>query len=698
MKKIKTIYKALVILLIFSACTEERSLDFLENVAPPSNVAATYTLTQDNSGFVTITPTAQGAVGFNIDLGDSSSEVQGLEMGKIVQHTYAEGTYNLTITAYNSKGDETQVSQELIVSFNAPENLTVTLENDPGVSKQVNISATADFAVTYEFYSGETDVDQPVMTANIGDAINYQYAEPGIYSLEIIAKGSAIATTSFTQDFEVTEISSPLNSAGTPPNRGPLDVISIYGIAYENVADTDAFPNWDQGSQGSSWAEFDLNGDLMLQYINLSYQGIQFGSAQDVSNMEYLHLDVWTKDVNRIETSLISQTNGEKPVWTDLTLDEWTSIDIPISAFTDQGLTVADIHQLKLVGDPWAAGSVFVDNIYFWKTPSAPSVLAGTWRIATEAGSLKVGPSPGSGDWWSIDDAGVTARACYYDDEYVFGTDFTFQNVLGANTWLEGWQGSNPESCGIPVAPFDGNAGATFVHDATNNKVTFSGSGAYLGLPKVNNIGEIPNVAVQTTITYDITLSNNDTEMEVIIEAGSGVFWTYKMVKDTNITTSPIDGTWKIAEEAGSLKVGPSLGSGEWWSIDDAGVSARACYYNDEYVFEPGGTFKNILGTDTWLEGWQGGNSDVCGAPIAPFDGNANATFALDSSNNQLTINGKGAYLGLPKVNNTGELSNPDDAPDSVTYDFVLSNNDTEMIINIEAGSGVFWSYKLIKQ
>ena len=43
---------------------------------------------------------------------------------------------------------------------------------------------------------------------------------------------------------------------------------------------------------------FDLAGDEMLQYINLSYQGIALadGTTVDVSNMEYLHLDVWTSE------------------------------------------------------------------------------------------------------------------------------------------------------------------------------------------------------------------------------------------------------------------------------------------------------------------------------------------------------------------------------------------------------------------
>ena len=74
--------------------------------------------------------------------------------------------------------------------------------------------------------------------------------------------------------------------------------------------------------------------------------------------------------LQKIETSLISKTNGEKPVTKDLTANQWTSIDIPISAFTSQGLTVADIFQLKFVGTPWAAGTVFIDNIYFYKDPA----------------------------------------------------------------------------------------------------------------------------------------------------------------------------------------------------------------------------------------------------------------------------------------------------------------------------------------
>ena len=37
-----------------------------------------------------------------------------------------------------------------------------------------------------------------------------------------------------------------------------------------------------------------------------------------------------------------------------------------------------------------------------------------------------------------------------------------------------------------------------------------------------------------------------------------------------------------------------------------------------------------------------------------------------------ITITGKGAYLGVPKPFNGGVLTNPADAPDSITYDVEL--------------------------
>ncbi len=374
MKKIKNLVKYTTLIALFLvACTDDlRDIGFLDTVPYPSNISATYNITQDNTGLVTITPKADGAVSFEVTFGDGTPKVE-VPHGESIDHVYAEGTYDVKIEASNVRGQKAGTTQQLVVSFLAPQNLVVSIENDQAISKQVNITANADFATMFEFDSGETGVTQPVVSGNIGNTISYQYANAGKYNVTVTAKGGAIATTVYKVEFDVTEILAPIASAVAPPSRNASDVISIYTDGgYTNVGGTDTFPDWGQGGQGSSWQEYDLNGDKMLQYVNLSYQGIQFGSAQDLTGMEYMRMDVWTADVDRIETSLISVSNGEKPVWRTLTKNDWTSIEIPLSEFTSQGLTIADIHQLKFVGDPWAAGTVFIDNIYFYKTPSVP--------------------------------------------------------------------------------------------------------------------------------------------------------------------------------------------------------------------------------------------------------------------------------------------------------------------------------------
>jgi hypothetical protein len=272
----------------------------------------------------------------------------------------------------------------------------------------------------------------------------------------------------------------------------------------------------------------------MLNYVKLSYQGIALADnvTIDVSKMEFIHMDVWTADLQKIETSLISKTNGERPVVKDLVANEWTSIDIPISAFTSQnGFTVADIFQLKFVGTPFAGGTVFIDNIYFYKAATPSTGLVGTWKVAPEAGSLKVGPTSGSGEWFSISAQQVTERACFYDDTFVFSSNGSFSNVLGTETWIEKWQGAAADGCGAPVAPYNGSAGATYLYDAVAKTLTITGKGSYIGIPKANNAGELDKVPVPNSIVYKVTLTDNNNTMNVVIESGSGVFWSYKLVR-----------------------------------------------------------------------------------------------------------------------------------------------------------------------
>jgi len=663
MKNFKYILTSfLAVLLVFTCANEDDDTNYVNQIEAPQNISALITVTQDNTGLVTITPLGEGVVSFKVNYGDGSELSEDLNPGESTQHTYEEGVYNAIIVATGLNGKTTSVTQEVVVSFQAPQNLVVTIENDATISKQVNINADADFALSYEVNFG--DGSDPIMT-NFEEPYSYQYTDAGIYTITVTAFSAAIETTVYTEEFEVTAILQPLNAAPSQPARADADVISIYSGYYTNISGTDYYPNW---GQATTFNELDINGDATIQYSNLNYQGIQYGETVDASAMEYLHIDVWTTDAPNIQVFPISIATGEQQVTLDLVTDQWNSFDIPISDFTSQGLSMNDIHQFKFVG----SGTVFIDNLYYYRAPTVQNTLEGTWKMVEEAGALGVGPAVGDTSWWNCDATCVTDRACYYDDTYVFNPDGTFNNVLGAQTWVEGWQGGS-DACGTPVAPYDGSASATYTYDSAAGTVTLNGTGAYIGLAKANNAGELPNVAVPSSITYNVTFLDANT-ISVYIESGAGVFWQYKLER-VGATSSPIEGTWKMAEEAGALGVGPAVGDTSWWNCDDACVTERACYYDDTYVFNADGSFSNVLGTDTWVEGWQGG-SDACGTPVAPYDGSASATYTYDSAAGTVTVNGTGAYIGLAKANNAGELPNVA-VPTSITYNVTFVDANT---------------------
>jgi hypothetical protein len=369
---------------------------------------------------------------------------------------------------------------------------------------------------------------------------------------------------------------------------------------------------------------------------------------------------------------------------------------VDISYITDPVFEGAGAMQLDYSAHNSEAWGGYAKIYHMSSTASEEApVLAGTWQMAPEAGALMVGPAPNDGSWWSNSEEDVVTRACYFDDQYVFNADGSFNNVLQDETWLETWQGG-AEGCGTPVAPHDGSNAATYTYDTGTGTVTLNGVGAYLGLPKAHNEGELgsPDDAPES-ITYDITLSDNNNTMTLVIECGSGVFWTFKLVADED-EAPLLSGTWMMAPEAGALMVGPSPNDGSWWSNSEEDVVTRACYFDDEYVFNADGSFNNVLQDETWLETWQGG-AEGCGTPVAPHDGSNAATYTYDTGTGTVTLNGVGAYLGLPKAHNEGELGSPDDAPESITYDITLSDNDNTMTLVIECGSGVFWTFKLVE-
>ena len=320
--------------------------------------------------------------------------------------------------------------------------------------------------------------------------------------------------------------------------------------------------------------------------------------------------------------------------------------------------------------------------------------IVGDWKLAPEAGALGVGPSKGDTSWFTSSAATVTERACLFDDIFRFGSDGSFANVMGDQTWLEPWQGTDPEACGTPLAPHNGANAATYVHDEAAGTLAVSGLGAHIGLAKVYNGGELSSAAdAVSDIVYTIT-AMTATTMTLDIEIAGGGYWRFKLAK---ILPPAIAGDWKLAPEAGALGVGPSKGDTSWFASSAATVTERACLFDDIFRFGEDGSFANVMGDQTWLEPWQGTDPEACGTPLAPHDGSNPATYVYDEAAATIAVSGLGAHLGLAKVYNGGELSSSADAVSDIVYT-ITAMTATTMTLDIEIAGGGYWRFKLAKE
>ena len=197
----------------------------------------------------------------------------------------------------------------------------------------------------------------------------YSMNEPygsGTLLVEVGAEVLAYDISGGNQYFYVTAVDSEVvpGPAPDPSGHEEEDVISIFSGVFTDVPATDFNPWW---WQSTIVTIEDLEGNPTLKYADFDYQGTQFAEAQDLSLFEYLHLDLWTVYEPAVNVFLISQTTGEQSYPMSPLQGEWNSYDIPLSHFTDLGLGITDIFQFKFDGG--TGGTIFLDNLYFWKTP-----------------------------------------------------------------------------------------------------------------------------------------------------------------------------------------------------------------------------------------------------------------------------------------------------------------------------------------
>jgi len=264
-------------------------------------------------------------------------------------HTILNGA-NLTETSF--KGI-TKSLDGLSSVFNLPE----------GIDQPVNAAPAY-----YEFFSS----DESIATINEKGVVSV-VGGPGTAKITaslggVAAKGSLTIQSmgAFTQ-------------APTPVHPA-ANVISIFSDAYTNVP-VNYYNGYWAPYQTTQSADFVVNGDHVLYYLNFNFVGIEFSSPTiNASTMTHLHADIYFPNtlspgaqfkfqlVDAGPDGVLGTTDDKSHTLTYtaplLVSQNWISFEIPLANFT--GLT-SRAHLAQLIFEGTNIPGFYADNIYLYK-------------------------------------------------------------------------------------------------------------------------------------------------------------------------------------------------------------------------------------------------------------------------------------------------------------------------------------------
>ncbi len=156
--------------------------------------------------------------------------------------------------------------------------------------------------------------------------------------------------------------------------------------------------------------------------------------------------------------------------------------------------------------------------------------------------------------------------------------------------------------------------------------------------------------------------------------------------------------TWRLNPAEGALLVGPVGLTETWWQNDENVVTERDCAFNDEWIFFEDGTLIYDTKGDIWGEDYMGidfmcVDETVLGPGVSAWGSGEHNYTAIG---NELALMGLGAYIGLPKATNGGEVTMP---VNSITYTVTSQTTDADgndlMVIQVNYGAGI-WQFTLV--
>jgi len=179
-----------------------------------------------------------------------------------------------------------------------------------------------------------------------------------------------------------------ISFGGLPPLPGPMgpapdptidqaNVISLFSNVYTDVPVDTWLTPWSAGNL----TDIQIAGNDTKKYEGVNFVGIETVGPNLVNavDMDIFHIDIWTPNMTTFKVKLVDfgadgnfqggDDSEHEIVFENPVQNNWISYQISLENFT--GLNArANLAQLILSGDPVGGGTVYVDNVYFSKTPT----------------------------------------------------------------------------------------------------------------------------------------------------------------------------------------------------------------------------------------------------------------------------------------------------------------------------------------
>ena len=248
----------------------------------------------------------------------------------------------------------------------APQNFTAELAETSFFSVRIKAHATDNSGtVKYAVINGELTVGS---TTGASDEDAYitvgNLAANTDYTFKVVAKDES---GNMTDPIEIAAKTLATPAAAPAPDFAGKEAVAIFCDALENNPAI-AIGQWGQ----STVVELNqiAEGDNVYYCSNMNYLGWEFTPHINATGMEYVHVDFYTSNMESIKLTPISPAH-EGSYTVNLTANQWTCVDVPLSAFADNNIDWSDIFQFKFMEAAPDKRDVFIDNVYFFKQAQA---------------------------------------------------------------------------------------------------------------------------------------------------------------------------------------------------------------------------------------------------------------------------------------------------------------------------------------